>query len=233
MNPVLELDRVTKEYPGSPAVRALAEVTLTVEEGELIAVVGASGSGKSTLLNVVGTLARPTSGSVRLEGRDTATRSDRALAGIRAGRIGFVFQQFHLLPGLTSVENVAAGLMYRGVRRHHRRDAAIETLHRVGLGHRIHHKPSQLSGGERQRVAIARAIVGDPALVLADEPTGNLDSHTSREIIDLILGLNQQGSTILLITHDAEIARRLPRHITIADGRVRDDSQPTVGVTTT
>ncbi len=232
MTPVLELDNVTKQYPGTPPVRALDQATLSVGAGELVAVVGASGSGKSTLLNVVGTLARPTTGTVRLEGRDVAAESDRALAGIRAGSIGFVFQQFHLLPGMTAVDNVAAGLIYRGVSRRQRRRAAEETLHRVGLGARIAHKPNQLSGGECQRVAIARAIVGDPAIVLADEPTGNLDSHTSDEIISLILDLNQQGSTILMITHDHEIAARLPRHITLSDGRILNDiKHPVVAVT--
>lgn len=224
MTTVLELDNVTKEYPGVPPVRALDQVTLSVSAGELVAVVGASGSGKSTLLNVVGTLARPTSGTVRLEERDVAAESDQALAGIRAGRIGFVFQQFHLLPGMSAIDNVAAGLIYRGISRRERRRAAEETLHRVGLGARVTHHPNQLSGGERQRVAIARAIVGDPAIVLADEPTGNLDSHTGEEIIELLLSLNQQGSTIFVITHDHEIAERLPRHVTLSDGRIQSDT---------
>lgn len=224
MTTVLELAKVSKDYPGTPPVRALDAVTLSVDQGELVAVVGASGSGKSTLLNVVGTLARPTSGTVRLKGRDLATESDRALAGIRANWIGFIFQQFHLLPGLTAVENVAAGLTYRVINRGQRRQAAVETLNRVGLADRADHKPSQLSGGERQRVAIARAIVGDPAIVLADEPTGNLDSQTSNEIIDLILGLNTQGSTIFVITHDHQIASRLPRHVTLSDGRIQSDT---------
>lgn len=224
MTTVLELDNVTKEYPGVPPVRALDQVTLSVSAGELVAVVGASGSGKSTLLNVVGTLARPTSGTVRLEDRDVAAESDQALAGIRAGRIGFVFQQFHLLPGMSAIDNVAAGLIYRGISRRERRRAAEETLHRVGLGARVTHHPNQLSGGERQRVAIARAIVGDPAIVLADEPTGNLDSHTGEEIIELLLSLNQQGSTIFVITHDHEIAERLPRHVTLSDGRIQSDT---------
>ena len=229
MTKVLELDNVIKEYPGVPPVRALDRVTLSVSAGELVAVVGASGSGKSTLLNVVGTLARPTSGTVRLEDRDVAAESDQSLAGIRAGRIGFVFQQFHLLPGMSAIDNVAAGLIYRGISRRERRRAAEETLHRVGLGSRVTHHPNQLSGGERQRVAIARAIVGDPAIVLADEPTGNLDSHTGEEIIELLLDLNQQGSTIFVITHDHEIAERLPRHVTLSDGRIQSDTHSPLG----
>ena len=232
MTPVLELDNVTKEYPGTPPVRALDQVSLSVAAGELIAVVGVSGSGKSTLLNVVGTLARPTSGTVRLEDRDVASESDRALAGIRAGRIGFVFQQFHLLPGMSAIDNVAAGLIYRGVSRGVRRRRAEETLRRVGLDTRVTHKPNQLSGGERQRVAIARAIVGDPAIVLADEPTGNLDSHTSEEIIQLLLNLNQQGSTILMITHDHDVAGRLPRHVTLSDGRIESDTHNALAAVT-
>ncbi len=229
MIPVLELKNVVKEYPGSPPVRALDRVNLSVDEGELVAVVGSSGSGKSTLLNVIGTLARPTSGTVRLEGRDIASESDSALAGIRASKIGFVFQQFHLLPGLPAIDNVATGLLYRGVSSKRRREEAGATLDRVGLGNRVTHRPGELSGGERQRVAIARAIVGDPAIVLADEPTGNLDSHTSEGIIDLILGLHEQGSTILMITHDLHIASRLPRHVTLVDGGLGSDSRTLTG----
>ncbi len=229
MIPVLELKNVVKEYPGSPPVRALDRVNLSVDEGELVAVVGSSGSGKSTLLNVIGTLARPTSGTVRLEGRDIASESDSALAGIRASKIGFVFQQFHLLPGLPAIDNVATGLLYRGVSSKRRREEAGATLDRVGLGNRVTHRPGELSGGERQRVAIARAIVGDPAIVLADEPTGNLDSHTSEGIIDLILGLHKQGSTILMITHDLHIASRLPRHVTLVDGGLGSDSRTLTG----
>lgn len=228
MSPVLQLSDVTKEYPGTPPVRALEGVTLTVTEGELVAIVGPSGSGKSTLMNVMGTLASPTSGTVRLEGRDIGTESDRTRADIRAGRVGFVFQQFHLLAGLSAIDNVATGLSYRGLRRRVRRAAAAETLMAVGLEARLDHRPDQLSGGERQRVAIARALVGDPAIVLADEPTGNLDSQTSDEIVDLLLELNTRGSTILVITHDREMAARMPRLVQFSDGSVVSDTD-TIG----
>lgn len=229
MSAVLQLEGVFKEYDGSPPVRVLDDVTLSIDAGELAVVVGASGSGKTTLLNVVGTLARPTAGKVRLEGRDVGAARDRALAGVRADRIGFVFQQFHLLNGVSALDNVAAGLVYRGVSRRKRREAAEKTLHRVGLGERIGHKPNQLSGGERQRVAIARAIVGDPAIVLADEPTGNLDSRNSAGIVDLIHDLNRNGSTILMITHDHEIAEEAPRRITLTDGRISNDTATATG----
>ncbi len=230
MTAVLELSDVVKEYPGSPPVRALDGVTMSVDQGELVGIVGASGSGKSTLLNVVGTLARPTSGSVWLEGRELAKESDRRLAGLRATRIGFVFQEFHLLPGLSATDNVATALVYRSISVRQRRKAAAETLERVGLERRLKHLPNQLSGGERQRVAIARALVGDPAIMLADEPTGNLDSKTSDEIVQLLLRLNDQDATIVVITHDHDVAALLPRRIELADGRIVSDNSISEGI---
>ncbi len=221
--PVLLLDGVTKDYPASPPVRAVDEVDLSVERGELMAIVGASGSGKSTLLNLIGTLDRPSSGRVAIEGVAVDSLSDAGLAGLRSSRIGFVFQQFHLLEAVSALDNVATGLLYQGLRRSQRRAMATEALRRVGLGHRIEHRPPQLSGGERQRVAVARAIVGDPAIVLADEPTGNLDSRTSDETIELLRRLHDEGSTIVVITHDRELAASFPRQVTLRDGRVVAD----------
>ena len=223
--PVLSLDAVVKEYPGSPPVRAVDGVSLDVFERELLAIVGQSGSGKSTLMNLIGTLDRPTEGRVHIDGYQISTLSDAGLAGLRSARIGFVFQQFHLLEAVSAIDNVATGLLYRGHRRGKRRAAAAEALERVGLGHRMHHRPPQLSGGERQRVAIARAIVGDPAIVLADEPTGNLDSRTSDEIVELFRRLHDEGSTIVIITHDPELAASLPREVTLCDGKVVRDEQ--------
>jgi putative ABC transport system ATP-binding protein len=231
--PSLELDGVSRHYPATPPVRALDGVDLTIQPGELTALVGPSGSGKSTLMNVIGTLDRPTSGEVRIDGTATTTMSDPGLAGLRAARIGFVFQQFHLLEGVTVVDNVAAGLVYRGVRRRERRPRAIAALERVGLGHRLWQRPPQLSGGERQRVAIARAVVGEPAIILADEPTGNLDTATSTSIMDLLTRLHAEGATILVITHEAGIAARCRRRVTLRDGRVIEDTNTLVVSTVT
>ena len=218
--PVLELVDVVKTYRGSPPVHALAGVSLHVTDGELVAVVGPSGSGKSTLLNVIGTLDRPSSGRMLVEGHDVTSMSDASLAGLRAARLGFVFQQFHLLEGADAVDNVASGLVYRGRPRAERRRRAVEALQKVGLAHRLHHRPPQMSGGERQRVAIARAIVGEPAFVLADEPTGNLDSASAGAIVELLLELHAGGSTIIVVTHDRDLAGRFPRRISMRDGLV-------------
>jgi len=221
---VLELRDVVKEYLTDPPTRVLHGIDLVVERGELVAIVGPSGSGKSTLLNIIGTLDLPTSGTVRVAGHDVSTLSDEDLSALRSTQIGFVFQQFFLLSGMTSVDNVADGLLYRGVPRRLRRARAAEALERVGLTHRMHHNPEKLSGGERQRVAIARALVGEPALVLADEPTGNLDSASSASIMVLLHELHASGSTILVITHDHEIAASLPRQVAVRDGRIEHDS---------
>jgi putative ABC transport system ATP-binding protein len=222
--PVLELEDVTKAYGSDPPVVALQGVSFRVVVGELVAIVGPSGSGKSTLLHLMGTLERPTSGRVSVTGLDVAALSDRELAAVRATRIGFVFQQFFLAEHSTALENVADGLLYAGVDARARREQAAAALAAVGLGARLEARPTQLSGGERQRVAIARALVGGPAIVLADEPTGNLDSVTGEQIMALIEDLNRRGATIVVITHEHAIASRCPRQIQLLDGRVVSDT---------
>lgn len=223
MSSLLEVREVRRSY-GSPPVNACDGVSLSVSRGEFVAIVGPSGSGKSTLLNLIGTLDRPDSGSVMIDGMDVSSLNDTELSGVRASLIGFVFQQFHLSPGVTALDNVADGLLYRGLPRAQRREKAREALEKVGLGHRIEHRPHQMSGGERQRVAIARALVGEPALLLADEPTGNLDSRSGDAIVSLLRELNDAGTTIIVITHDNDLAASLPRQIMIRDGRVVSDS---------
>lgn len=223
MNTVLALVDVVKEYPLTPPVRALAGVNLEVSSGELVAVVGPSGSGKSTLLHVMGTLDRPTSGDVAVAGHTVSALSDAQLSGLRAKHIGFVFQSFHLLTGYSALDNVADGLLYTGMALDDRRDLARDALATVGLSHRLGHVTTQLSGGERQRVAIARAILGGPTIILADEPTGNLDSKTSAGIVDLLHALNSEGATIVVVTHDLSIASDMPREVHLNDGLIVSD----------
>lgn len=218
---VLVLSDVTRSYG---AVQALRGVSLEVRRGELVAVVGPSGSGKSTMLNTIGTLDRPTSGTVTIAGADVGSMSDDALSALRAEHIGFVFQHFHLQAGATATENVADGLLYTGTPRHERLARAVAALERVGLGHRVDHRPHQLSGGEKQRVAIARAIVGGPTVLLADEPTGALDTVAGAAILGVLRELHAAGTTVLVITHDLELAASLPRQVRMRDGRIEDDS---------
>jgi len=220
----VELSAVSKVYPPPTSVTALAGIDLVLAPGETVAITGASGAGKSTLLSILGTLERPTSGTVRIAGTDTSTLSDPGLSAVRAAGIGFVFQQFFLLEHLSVLDNVAAGLLYRGVPARARRERAAEVLSEVGLGGRIRHLAGQLSGGERQRVAIARAVVGRPAVLLADEPTGNLDSATGAEITMLLAGLADDHTTVVLITHNADVAAAMRRRVHLRDGRIVHDT---------
>ena len=224
MSAVLEMKGVWKVYPGDPPVESLRDVSLSIDAGELLSIVGPSGSGKTTLLHVMGTLDRSTRGEVRVAGQLVSTLSDVELSGLRAHRLGFVFQQFFLMEGVSVLDNVANGLLYRGLSLDRRRQAARAALHRVGLGHRLKQRPNQLSGGERQRVAIARAVVGRPAIVLADEPTGNLDTAAGQSVVELLQDLNQDGTTIAVITHNHDVAAATRRRVQIRDGEIVTDS---------
>ena len=224
MTAALRLTGVTKLHPGSPPVTALRRVSLTIADGEFAAVVGPSGSGKSTLLAIAGTLERPTSGTVEVAGQAIGDLADRRLSGLRASRIGFVFQQFFLVPSLSTLDNVASGLLYQGVPAAERRRAAARALEEVGLGHRTGHRPGELSGGECQRAAIARALVGGPSIILADEPTGSLDTVTGAGILALLGALHARGATIVVVTHNPEIADAVPRVIRLRDGEIDEDT---------
>jgi putative ABC transport system ATP-binding protein len=221
---VIRLRDVVKQYPGDPPTRVLHGVDLDVRQGELLAIVGPSGSGKSTLLHIMGTLDRPSSGDVHVAGHDVARLADRQLSALRSREIGFVFQQFFLLPGMSAADNFADGLLYTGLRLRDRRARAREALERVGLGHRLDYNTEKLSGGERQRVAIARALVGEPSVVLADEPTGNLDTRSGDALVELLHELNHEGSTIVVITHDHDVAASLRRQVVLRDGLIESDS---------
>lgn len=223
MSAVLELVDVVKEYPGSPPIQALAGVSLAIESGEAVAIVGPSGSGKSTLLHMMGTLDRPTSGRITVAGQDVQGLSDAELSAVRAHHIGFVFQQFHLIHGYSARDNVADGALYTGMPLPERRALADEALELVSLGHRADHPAEKLSGGERQRVAVARAVIGSPDMVLADEPTGNLDSKSSAAVTDLLRSLNDTGITLVVITHDLEVAGRFSRQVQLRDGQIVED----------
>jgi putative ABC transport system ATP-binding protein len=218
--PVAELVGVTRVYPAHPPVRALRGVSLRVDDGELVGIVGPSGSGKTTLLNVLGTLDRADAGTVRIDGDDLSTLTDRQLSALRAHRIGFVFQQFFLAPSMSALDNVADGLLYTGLPLAERRRRAREVLERVGLADRAHHRPTELSGGQSQRVAVARALVGRPSILLADEPTGALDSESGAGVLELLRELHESGTTIVVITHDHEVASMLPRQVHIRDGQI-------------
>lgn len=220
---VLATEGLEKSYPGTPPVRALRGVDLVIEAGEAVAIVGPSGSGKSTLLHMMGTLDRPSAGSITVAGRHVQDLTDAELSAVRANHIGFVFQQFHLLPGYTALDNVADGVLYRGLSLEERRDMAAKALDLVQLGHRATHVAEKLSGGERQRVAVARAVVGRPDMVLADEPTGNLDSKTSAAVVDLLRSLNDTGMTLVVITHDLDVADQFPRKVELRDGEILTD----------
>ena len=220
----LQLEQISKSYPGTPPVNALSDVSISVDRGEFLGIIGPSGSGKSTLLHVIGTLTRPSFGAVLIDGIDTSDMSDRELSGIRSKKIGFIFQDFHLLSGFTAIENVENGLLYSGVPARERKERSVEILKRVGLSHRLEHHPNEMSGGEQQRVAIARALVHNPAFVLADEPTGNVDSKTTDSLMELMTSLNNEGTTVILITHDLEVAKICSRQLVLKDGYIETDS---------
>ena len=220
--PAVELVDVSKTYPGTPPVKALSNISMSVSEGEFIGIIGASGSGKSTLLHVIGTLTRPTGGSVFINGLETSDLTDQELSGVRSRYVGFIFQDFFLLPGFTAQENVENGLLYTDFPSKERKERAREILDRVGLSHRVNHLPNEMSGGEQQRVAVARALVHQPAFVLADEPTGNLDSTNTAAVLELLIALNLDGTTVIMITHDQEVADKSSRNISFKDGEIND-----------